>query len=166
MSRTQNHLLKYTWIEFHTHQKMEQLSLSVSTSSKSSMVSQNNSGAGDLEITVDVFVAKDLVINSGYRYIDVRTTEEFEKGHVAVEKVVNIPYMFVNPEGSRVKNPEFVEQVSSLFKKEDHIVVGCQSGVRSLYATEDLHGTGFKDVKNMGGGYLAWVENALAVKKH
>ncbi|KAL2527855.1 Rhodanese-like domain-containing protein 19 [Forsythia ovata] len=112
-------------------------------------------------LTVDVHAAKNL-INSGHRYLDVRTVEEFENGHV--EKAFNIPYMFSTPQG-RVKNPKFMEQVLSVCSKEDHLVVGCQSGVRSVYATTDLLKADFKHVCNMGGGYIAWVENGFAVKK-
>ncbi|KAL6959928.1 hypothetical protein U1Q18_040078 [Sarracenia purpurea var. burkii] len=113
--------------------------------------------------TVDVQVAKDL-ISSGYRYLDVRTDEEFKKGHVDVENALNIPYMFNTPQG-RVKNPKFLEQVLSVCNKEDPLVVGCQSGVRSVYATTDLLNADFKDVRNMGGGYIAWVENGFPVTK-
>ncbi|KAL7255662.1 hypothetical protein ACSBR1_009735 [Camellia fascicularis] len=96
-------------------------------------------------VTIDVHAAK-LLITSGHRYLDVRTEEEFKKGHVDVENALNIPYMFNNPEG-RVKNPKFMEQVLSVCKPDDHLVVD------------------FKNVCNMGGGYLAWVENGFAVTK-
>ncbi|XP_074308583.1 rhodanese-like domain-containing protein 17 isoform X2 [Silene latifolia] len=114
-------------------------------------------------VTVDVHAANQL-ISSGHRFIDVRTEEEFKKGHVDVQNSVNIPYMFTTPQG-RVKNPTFLEQVSSVCQKEDHLVVGCQSGVRSVYATKDLLEAGFKHVSNMGGGYIAWAEKGLSVKK-
>ncbi|KAJ4966221.1 hypothetical protein NE237_018070 [Protea cynaroides] len=114
-------------------------------------------------VTIDVHKAKDLV-HSGYRYLDVRTPEEFKNGHLDVENIVNIPYMFKTPEGWP-KNPQFVEQVSSTFSKDDHLVVNCERGVRSAYATTDLQNVGFVHVKNMGGGYAAWVENGLSVKK-
>ncbi|XP_041020873.1 thiosulfate sulfurtransferase 18 isoform X1 [Juglans microcarpa x Juglans regia] len=114
-------------------------------------------------VTVDVHEAKDL-IKSGYTYLDVRTVEEYKKGHVGVDKIFNIPYMFITPEG-RVKNPQFLEEVSSACNKEHHLIVGCQSGVRSLYATSDLLTAGFKDVSDMGGGYLAWVESGYPVQK-
>ncbi|CAL5366189.1 unnamed protein product [Camellia sinensis] len=127
-------------------------------------------------VTIDVHAAK-LLITSGHRFLDVRTEEEFKKGHVDVENALNIPYMFNNPEG-RVKNPKFMEQVLSVCKPDDHLVVGCQSGVRSVYATTDLLKAeikeqfvvqwelqDFKNVCNMGGGYLAWVENGFAVTK-
>ncbi|GFQ05824.1 thiosulfate sulfurtransferase 18 [Phtheirospermum japonicum] len=72
--------------------------------------------------------------------------------------------MFNTPEG-RVKNPKFLDQVLAVCKKEDNLVVGCQSGVRSVYATIDLVDAEFKNVRNMGGGYSAWVGNAFEVTK-
>ncbi|EEC76884.1 hypothetical protein OsI_15089 [Oryza sativa Indica Group] len=50
------------------------------------------------------------------------------------------------------KDTKFIEQ-------------GCLSGVRSELASADLIAAGFKNVKNMEGGYMAWVENGLAVNK-
>ncbi|XP_047168442.1 thiosulfate sulfurtransferase 18 [Vigna umbellata] len=118
--------------------------------------------SGSEVVTIDVHAAKGL-IQTGHVYLDVRTVEEFQKGHVDAEKIINIPYMFNTPEG-RVKNPEFLKEVLSACKKEDRIIVGCQSGVRSVYATSDLLTEGFKDVRNMGGGYLDWVKNQFPLK--
>lgn len=120
--------------------------------------------SSELEIVnVDVYAVKDLV-RSGHRYIDVRTEEEFKNGHADVENLINIPYMFFTPEG-RVKNPKFVEQVMSAFNKDEHLVMGCKSGVRSTYAATDLLNADFRHVSNMAGGYDAWVEKGLSVKK-
>ncbi|KAJ9680178.1 hypothetical protein PVL29_019466 [Vitis rotundifolia] len=99
-------------------------------------------------VTIDVHAVKDL-INLGYRYLDVRAVEEFNKGHPGVENILNIPYLFITPEG-RVRNPEFLEHVQSACSKEDHFIVGCQSGVRPFAATSVLVGTSFKDVKEVG----------------
>ncbi|KAL9160558.1 hypothetical protein ABFS82_08G208100 [Erythranthe guttata] len=121
---------------------------------------KKSSGAEEV-ITVDVQTAKDL-LNLGHRYLDVRTEEEFKNGHV--ENALNIAYMFNTPKG-RVKNPKFIDQVLALCAKEDHILVGCQSGVRSVYATIDLIHSEFKHVYNMGGGYIAWVGTGFAVTK-
>uniref|UniRef100_A0A0E0P6D0 Rhodanese domain-containing protein n=1 Tax=Oryza rufipogon TaxID=4529 RepID=A0A0E0P6D0_ORYRU len=63
------------------------------------------------------------------------------------------------------KNTKFIEQVALHYDKEDNIIVGCLSGVRSELASADLIAAGFKNVKNMEGGYMAWVENGLAVNK-
>ncbi|KAF5753050.1 hypothetical protein HS088_TW01G00968 [Tripterygium wilfordii] len=114
-------------------------------------------------VTINVKEAKDL-LDSGYFYLDVRAVDEYKKGHVDTPKIFNIPYMFNKPEG-RVKNSDFLKEVSSIFKEEDSVVVGCQSGVRSLYATGDLLEAGFKNMSNMGGGYLSWVETGFAVKR-
>ncbi|XP_075507925.1 thiosulfate sulfurtransferase 18-like [Primulina tabacum] len=112
-------------------------------------------------ITVDVHAARNL-LNSGYLYLDVRTEEEFQNGHM--EKAFNVPYMFSTPNG-RVENPNFMDQILSTHAREDHLVVGCQSGVRSVYAATDLLDAGFKHAYNMGGGYIAWVKSSFEVKK-
>uniref|UniRef100_A0A3Q7H2A8 Rhodanese domain-containing protein n=1 Tax=Solanum lycopersicum TaxID=4081 RepID=A0A3Q7H2A8_SOLLC len=39
---------------------------------------------------VDVISAKDL-LSSGHTYLDVRTTEEYNRGHI--DKAINIPYI-------------------------------------------------------------------------
>ncbi|XP_028774566.1 thiosulfate sulfurtransferase 18 [Neltuma alba] len=124
------------------------------------MGSTESSGAE--VVTVDVLTAKGLT-HAGHVYLDVRTVEEFEKGHPVADKIINIPYMFNTAEG-RVKNPEFLNKVSCACNKEDHLLVGCQSGVRSVNATRDLQANGYEKVRNVGGGYLEWVKNQLPVK--
>ncbi|KAI5339978.1 PREDICTED: thiosulfate sulfurtransferase [Prunus dulcis] len=111
--------------------------------------------------SIDVYTAKGL-LSVGHRYLDVRTVEEFNKSHV--ENALNSPYMFITEEG-RVKNPEFLTQISSILKKQDHLVVGCNSGGRSLKACVDLLNEGFQHVTNMEGGYSAWVDSELAHDK-
>lgn len=108
--------------------------------------------------TVDVHAAKDL-LGSGHLYLDVRSSEEFNKSHI--NDALNVPYMFITQEG-RVKNPEFLTQVAAICKKEDHLVVGCNSGGRALRACVDLLNVGYESVTNMGGGYSAWVDSGLA----
>ncbi|XP_066164034.1 thiosulfate sulfurtransferase 18 isoform X3 [Oryza sativa Japonica Group] len=93
-------------------------------------------------VTVDVAAASDLITSAGHRYVDVRTEEEMNKGHL--HNSLNVPFMFVTPQGKE-KNPLFVEQFSSLVSKEEHVVVG------------------FKNVKNMGGGYAAWLDNGFPI---
>ncbi|KAL1566613.1 thiosulfate sulfurtransferase 16, chloroplastic-like [Salvia divinorum] len=117
------------------------------------------SGGGANIVTVDVHAARRL-LDQGNTYLDVRTEEEFENGHV--RNAINIPYRINTSEGM-VNNPKFLDQVRSHFDKEDHLVVGCKSGVRSVYATIDLLNAEFKHAYNMEGGYLAWVENGYAV---
>ncbi|XP_048535916.1 thiosulfate sulfurtransferase 18-like isoform X3 [Triticum urartu] len=112
--------------------------------------------------TVDVqTVARELQEQQdGMMYLDVRTEEEMGKGHIRGS--LNVPYFFVTPQGTREKNPRFVEQVASLFSTDQHIL-GCQSGKRSELACIDLLAAGFMNVKNVGGGYAAWLHNGLPV---
>ncbi|CAM0150929.1 unnamed protein product [Urochloa decumbens] len=112
---------------------------------------------------VGVAAASDLVVSGGHRYLDVRTEKEFRNGHVVDS--LNVPYLFFTSQAGREKNPKFIEQVAAHFDKQDRIVVGCKSGVRSELACFDLMAAGFENVKNMDGGYDAWVENGFAVKK-
>ncbi|CAO2829480.1 unnamed protein product [Amaranthus hypochondriacus] len=107
--------------------------------------------------SVPVRVAHEL-LQAGHRYLDVRTPEEFSSGHVP--GAVNIPYMFRLGSGM-TKNPEFVEQVSSKFDKDDEILVGCQIGKRSLMAANDLHAAGFTGIVDVAGGYSAWTQTEL-----
>ncbi|KAH1032316.1 hypothetical protein J1N35_044490 [Gossypium stocksii] len=84
--------------------------------------------------TVNVIAAKDL-LGSNHCYLDVRTPEEFSKSHI--DDAFNAPYMFITQEG-KVKNPEFLKEVSLILKKDDHIIVGCNSGGRGVRACVDL----------------------------
>ncbi|XP_014523344.1 protein HIGH ARSENIC CONTENT 1, mitochondrial isoform X2 [Vigna radiata var. radiata] len=113
-------------------------------------------------VTIDVHAAKNLLNSSDYRYLDVRSVEEFNKSHA--ENAYNVPYMFIT-EAGRVKNPDFVEQVAAICENEDHLIVACNSGGRSLRASVDLLDSGFKHVVNMGGGYSAWVDAGFAGDK-
>ncbi|XP_010548272.1 PREDICTED: rhodanese-like domain-containing protein 17 [Tarenaya hassleriana] len=114
-------------------------------------------------VTIDVSQARNLLDSSDHVFLDVRTVEEYEEGHVAADKIFNVPYWFYTPEG-REKNPNFLEHVSSLCNKTDHIVVGCKSGIRSLHATNDLLDAGFEVVRNMGGGFVEWVEKGFQIE--
>ncbi|CAN8270890.1 unnamed protein product [Cochlearia groenlandica] len=114
-------------------------------------------------INVDVSQAHKL-LDSGDTFLDVRTVEEFKKGHVDSNKIINVPYWFYTPQGGHEINPNFLKHLLSLCNQTDHLVLGCKSGVRSLYATKDLVSYGFKNVINMEGGYITWVNKRFPVK--
>jgi rhodanese-related sulfurtransferase len=111
--------------------------------------------------SVPVQVARELV-EAGHRYLDVRTPEEFEAGHI--EGAINIPFMY-RQNGGMTKNPEFLHNVVEEFDKNDEMVVGCQSGKRSSLAVTELQNVGFACVTDMGGGYGAWLESGLPTTK-
>ncbi|XP_024036275.1 senescence-associated protein DIN1 isoform X2 [Citrus clementina] len=59
------------------------------------------------------------------------------------------------------KNLKFVEEVSTRFRKHDEIIVGCQSGKRSMMAATDLLNAGFAGITDIAGGFAAWRQNGL-----
>ncbi|CAD6338255.1 unnamed protein product [Miscanthus lutarioriparius] len=109
--------------------------------------------------SVPVRVAYELQ-QAGHRYLDVRTESEFSAGHP--ERAVNIPYLFRAGSGT-TKNTCFLEQVASIFGKNDGIIVGCQSGRRSLMAASELSSAGFTTVTDVAGGFSSWTENGLPI---
>ncbi|CAL5188209.1 unnamed protein product [Lathyrus oleraceus] len=111
--------------------------------------------------SVPVRVAHDLFL-AGHKYLDVRTTEEFNAGHAP--GAINIPYMYKVGSGM-TKNSNFVKEVSSHFRKEDEIIVGCQLGKRSMMAATDLLTSGFTGVTDIAGGYAAWTQNGLPTER-
>ena len=85
-------------------------------------------------------------------YLDVRTEQEFQNGHVP--GATNIPVMYPDPMTRRMSpNPDFVRTVEASFAKEKKIICGCQMGGRSQHAADLLVQAGFKDVSNMQGGF-------------
>ena len=73
--------------------------------------------------------------------IDVREPHEYQ--------IAKIPYAKLIPLGEL---PKRVNELNSA----DEIVAHCKSGMRSAKAVEFLKQAGFKKVKNMKGGILAW----------
>lgn len=90
--------------------------------------------------------------------VDVRTTEEFNGGHLANAR--NIDY----------NAGDFVNRASMLDKSKP-VFVYCLAGGRSASAAAELKKAGYKEVYDMKGGYRAWsgakkpVENGGAVAK-
>ncbi|XP_006664523.1 thiosulfate sulfurtransferase 18-like [Oryza brachyantha] len=108
--------------------------------------------------SVDAEEACALLSAGRHRYLDVRMWEDFDKGHVAGAR--NVPYYLSVTPRAREKNPHFVDQVAALYATHDPIIVGCRSGVRSKLATADLVAAGFKNVRNLEGGYLSLLRAA------
>jgi rhodanese-related sulfurtransferase len=91
--------------------------------------------------------AKRLIDEESYKYLDVRTEQEFAAGHP--EGAVNIPIVFAG----MAPNRDFLRVVEANFPKDAHLVVGCKSGGRSARAAQMLEGAGYSDVVNMDGGF-------------
>ena len=95
--------------------------------------------------------AKELLAGAaGAVYIDVRTVPEYESGHPA--GAFNIPIMQRHAVGM-VPNPDFVRVVQAHFAADAKLLVGCQSGARSMRACGALVAAGFADVANVTAGF-------------
>ncbi|HSC77526.1 MAG TPA: rhodanese-like domain-containing protein [Candidatus Acidoferrales bacterium] len=89
--------------------------------------------------------------NQGYVYLDVRSTPEFEAGHVPGAK--NVPLLEPDASGRMAPNPRFLEVVEKNFAREAKLITGCMKGGRSLKAAEVLQQAGFTGVVDMRGGF-------------
>jgi rhodanese-related sulfurtransferase len=92
------------------------------------------------------------------KILDVRTTEEYLYiGHAAM--AWSIPAFLQtytwDTEKQQYKmkpNPDFIQQIESVFKPRDTILVTCRSGGRSALAVNQLAAAGFKQVFNITDG--------------
>jgi rhodanese-related sulfurtransferase len=93
------------------------------------------------------------VINRGKATIvDVRTAEEFAKGHLRDAK--NIPLA------------DLASRIGELDKsKSRSVVIVCQTGARADKAARQLAAAGFDDVVSLDGGLTAWQAAGLPVTK-
>jgi rhodanese-related sulfurtransferase len=95
----------------------------------------------DYEITPEDVKAK-LDHGEPFTLLDVREPWEFETAHMAGAKL--IPMGDIPSRGHQELDPE------------DHIVVVCHHGVRSMNVTAWLRQQGFEKAQSMRGGIDAW----------
>ena len=92
-----------------------------------------------------------LDLSEGWKYLDVRSVEEFGAGHPV--GAWNVPIFQRGPQGM-TPNDDFVAVVAKTFAKDTKLVVGCASGPRSVRACELLAAAGYKDLVNVEGGFM------------
>jgi adenylyltransferase/sulfurtransferase len=98
------------------------------------------SADSDLEITVDE-LKKRLDRNDRVFILDVRNPEEFQICRIPGSTLLPLPEL-----------PQRFRELS----QDQEMVIHCKSGMRSLKATNFLRQQGFRKVKNLKGGILAW----------
>jgi rhodanese-related sulfurtransferase len=90
------------------------------------------------------------LMREGYVYLDVRNPDEFALGHPA--GAFNVPWL--DPQAAtRAPNPKFLEVMQARFPKDQRIVVGCQTGRRSLSAAELLITEGYTQIVEQRAGF-------------
>jgi rhodanese-related sulfurtransferase len=96
-------------------------------------------------VTISIADAKAMFDKGGVIFLDVREPKEYKRGHIP--GAISIPRGLLEFKISK----EFPDKNAS-------IVVYCRSGARSSLATYALVRMGYKNVKNMDGGWMAWAK--------
>lgn len=89
-------------------------------------------------------------VTEGYVYVDVRSVPEFEAGHPA--GAFNVPWTHAGA-GGMEPNARFVAVMAARFGESAKLVLGCQSGQRSMRAAEALVAAGFTDLFEQRAGW-------------
>lgn len=84
-----------------------------------------------------------LIADAAVQVLDVRTQEEFDEGHIAGAKLVD------------VNDTAFVEKAMAVLDPQREVAIYCRSGRRSARAANQLSAEGLK-VTNLAGGVIAW----------
>ena len=79
--------------------------------------------------------------------LDVRSPEEYSQG--SLPNAINID----------VRAADFNNRLDAMDQSKPYLV-HCQSGKRSMTASEIMTKSGFKNVTNLDGGYAAWQDKA------
>jgi rhodanese-related sulfurtransferase len=95
--------------------------------------------------TISVAEAKALLDKGGVTFLDVRTEKEFRAGHIPGAK--NVPRGKLEYDIGK-----FIPDTNT------PTVVYCKTGGRSCLGTYTLVKMGYKNLKSMDGGWLAWVK--------
>lgn len=94
-----------------------------------------------------------LINRSDAKVVDIRSNDEFKKGHILGS--IHLPL-------SKIKNNE----LASLEKEKDSpIIVVCNTGMTSTQACQTLHKAGFTNVHNLQGGVTQWSSDKLPLTK-
>ncbi|HET9287235.1 MAG TPA: molybdopterin-synthase adenylyltransferase MoeB [Gaiella sp.] len=79
-------------------------------------------------------------------FVDVRLREEWDEGHL--------------PGAVHVPRNNLESRVEALIPDKDRrLVVYCESGSRSAFATQALHELGYENAVNLAGGFADWKRN-------
>ncbi len=87
--------------------------------------------------------------NQNFYILDVRTLDEFNKGH--------IPGAILETYG-----PDFQSNIQT-FNKNAVYLIYCHSGARSMNAAREMSQLGFKNLNMLSGGIIAWNIEGLPV---
>lgn len=90
--------------------------------------------------------------NSNFIILDVRTLDEFKKGHLKNSLLIDF------------YSKNFKEELKRLDKEKIYLIY-CRSGRRSKEALGIMKKIKFKEIYNMRGGIIAWRKNNYPITK-
>ncbi|MBN2756406.1 MAG: hypothetical protein JXR51_04445 [Bacteroidales bacterium] len=113
------------------------------------------------QISVDDLKAK-IENQEDFLLIDVRQTSEYKKG--SIEGAFSVPRGILETEIASTEfwEQEFVDPPADTTQ----IIIFCAKGARGALAVESLMKLGYKNVKNLDGGYSAFNPNPQATENH
>lgn len=112
---------------------------------------QNAASQQENLLKADAFQKK-LVETKNAQLVDVRTPEEFQRGHLTNALNMNI-------------NSDDLKNRSQYLDKEKPLFVYCYVGGRSAKACDYFRKAGFKIVYDLEGGYSEWTKLNMPVEK-
>lgn len=106
-------------------------------------ISCRSQSRGEIQ-SIDIQTVKTEVIGKNVQLVDVRTSKEYNAGHI--DGAINIDLL---------DDAAFTEKIMDL-DKEKPVYIYCQMGGRSKKASQKLKNMGFKTIFDYSGGYGEW----------
>ena len=116
----------------------------------STLILSGCSSSSDSATDLDPVAFKAKTQEPGVIVLDVRTTQEFNEGHI--ENAINI----------NVESDTFLSQIESLDKSKSYAVY-CRSGRRSADAITKMANQNFTSLLNLNGGVIDWTNAGFAL---
>ena len=107
--------------------------------------------AGPKVVDIDASKAAELVAAKSVKVLDVRTQEEYNKGHIAGAVLVDF------------LSDDFAERVKQLPHDKPY-VVHCAVGGRSRKAVDVLRASNASTIYHLNGGFKAWAAGNYPVE--
>ena len=116
----------------------------------STLILSGCSSSSDSATNLDPVAFKAKTQEPGVIVLDVRTTQEFNEGHL--ENAINI----------NVESDNFLSQIETLDKSKTYAVY-CRSGRRSADAVAKMAKQNFTSLVNLNGGVIDWTNSGFTL---
>lgn len=108
------------------------------------LASRDSKPSGVRRVSVDEIAA--TLANDNPVLLDVRTPQEVAQARLA-ETVVNIDFYA----------PDFTNDIAALNRNQTYVLY-CRSGQRTSHVAQLMTDLGFRDVRELSGGLIGWVD--------